>query len=187
MINVSTDKLETATLDAFDHATAAPKDSKRWQRAIARAWAEFQTNPYLDWQDYALLILPHQTKFIRPTAHANAPRTCVAIRAGIVPPYASFSDVLRLRAKVKQDRKAGGNFRRRPLALYPITFNPILRRKESKCSRNIPQSLVSPTSRRANTPVLFTRRPTKAICQQWGVSQQHAVRPGFEVVLRRAA
>jgi hypothetical protein len=78
MINVTTDKLETATLDAFDRATASPKDARRWQNAIARAWKEFQTNPYLDWQDDALLILSPSNEIYR----ANGTCQCKAFTLG---------------------------------------------------------------------------------------------------------
>lgn len=73
MINVSTNTLETATQEAFDKATASPKDSQRWQRAIARAWQEFQTNPYLDWQDNALLILSPSNEIYRANGTCQCP------------------------------------------------------------------------------------------------------------------
>ena len=78
MINVQLTQLEIATQEAFDRATEAPKDSRRWQTAIARAWKEFQTNPYLDWQDNALLILSPSNEIYR----ANGTCQCRAFSNG---------------------------------------------------------------------------------------------------------
>ncbi len=73
MINVRLEQIETATQEAFDEATASPKDSRRWQTAIARAWMEFQTNPYLDWQDNALLILSPSNEIYRANGTCQCP------------------------------------------------------------------------------------------------------------------
>jgi hypothetical protein len=78
MINISTDTLEAAAVEAFDKATAAPKDSKRWQNAIAKAWAELQSNPYLEWQDDALLILSPSNEIYR----SNGTCQCKAYELG---------------------------------------------------------------------------------------------------------
>jgi hypothetical protein len=57
MLNINPDKLLQASVDAFDKAATAPKDIKRWQNAIARAWQELQSNVFIEWVDGSLLIL----------------------------------------------------------------------------------------------------------------------------------
>ena len=61
MINATPEQLQEAAIDAFDKVEASPEvkdwQKKRWTRAIARAWQELQSNPYLEWQNDALLIL----------------------------------------------------------------------------------------------------------------------------------
>ena len=68
MINATHEQLLDAATDAFDKTT--PKDdkewkNKRWQNAIAKAWAELQSNPYLEWQDDHLLILSPSNEIYR--------------------------------------------------------------------------------------------------------------------------
>jgi hypothetical protein len=78
MINATHEQLFEASVDAFDKATSAPKDSKRWQNAIAKAWEQLQSNPYLEWQDDALLILSPSNEIYR----SNGTCQCRAYELG---------------------------------------------------------------------------------------------------------
>jgi SWIM zinc finger len=81
MINATPEQLQEAAITAFELAEKAPKDSKRWTRAIARAWQELQSNPYLEWQDDALLILSPSNEIYR----ANGSCQCEAWLKGKFP------------------------------------------------------------------------------------------------------
>jgi hypothetical protein len=84
VLNTSITKLEEAALEAFDKATASPKDSRRWQNAIARAWKEFQTNPYIEWMDGELLILSSSNEIYRANGkcRTDSGRLCPAFAKG---------------------------------------------------------------------------------------------------------
>lgn len=73
MINATQEQLLQASVDAFDKATAAPKDSKRWQNAITRAWIELQSNPYLEWVDDHLLILSPSNEIYEANGTCQCP------------------------------------------------------------------------------------------------------------------
>jgi SWIM zinc finger len=68
MINATPEQLLEASTDAFDRVQESSEPEwkkKRWHNAIARAWKELQTNPDLEWQDNALLILSESNEIYK--------------------------------------------------------------------------------------------------------------------------
>jgi predicted nucleotidyltransferase len=81
MINATPEELQEASIDAFDRVQESSEPEwkkKRWQNAIARAWKELQSNPYLEWQDEALLILSESNKIYQ----SNGKCQCKAYEKG---------------------------------------------------------------------------------------------------------
>ena len=74
MIKAKPEELQEAAITAFDKATVAPKDSQRWQRAIARAGKSF--SPTLTWSGKTVHSSSSRLlmKSTRPTARASAER-----------------------------------------------------------------------------------------------------------------
>lgn len=81
MINATPEQLLEASTDAFDRVQESNEPEwkkKRWQNAIAHAWKELQSNPYLEWQDGALLILSPSNEIYR----SNGTCQCRAYELG---------------------------------------------------------------------------------------------------------
>lgn len=81
MINATPEELFDASTEAFDRVQASSEPEwkkKRWTNAIARAWKELQSNPYLEWQDNALLILSESNEIYK----SNGTCQCRAFELG---------------------------------------------------------------------------------------------------------
>lgn len=74
MLNLNQDKLQEVIQQAFDNA----EGNKRWQAAIVKAKIQLESNPYLEWQDNALLILSPSNEIYR----ANGTCECKAYAKG---------------------------------------------------------------------------------------------------------
>ena len=53
MMNLNQETLEQIAQEAFDHA----EGSRRWQRAIAKAKGQLESNPFMHWDGHAHVIL----------------------------------------------------------------------------------------------------------------------------------
>ena len=53
MLNLNQETLEAVAQEAFDKA----EGSRRWQRAIAKAKGQLESNPFMHWDGHALVIL----------------------------------------------------------------------------------------------------------------------------------
>jgi hypothetical protein len=74
MLNIEQERFSEVVQKALSKAS----DSKRWQKAIVRAAVEIQVNPFLEWQNGALLILSPSNEIYE----ANGSCQCKAYEQG---------------------------------------------------------------------------------------------------------
>ena len=74
MFNLDQDKLAEIAQTAFDSAAASP----RWQRTIAKANGQLESNPYLHFDGSALIILSESNEIYT----ANGTCQCKAYQSG---------------------------------------------------------------------------------------------------------
>lgn len=74
MFQPNIEKFQEVVQQAFDKA----QGSKRWQMAIVKAKVQLEDNPFIEWQDDALLILSPSNEIYR----ANGACQCKAYKKG---------------------------------------------------------------------------------------------------------
>jgi outer membrane protein assembly factor BamB len=74
MMNIDQDKMHEVSQEAFDKA----EGQSRWQRAIAKAIGQLESNPYMHFDGNALLILSDSNNIYS----ANGSCQCKAYRQG---------------------------------------------------------------------------------------------------------
>ncbi len=74
MMNIDQSRMREVAQEAFDKVA----DSRRWQRAIAKAIGELERNPYMHFDGDALLVLSDSGEIYS----ANGTCQCKAYRSG---------------------------------------------------------------------------------------------------------
>lgn len=74
MMNLDAERIEQVVREAFDKASG----NRRWETAIVKAKQELESNPYMHYDDHALLILSPSGEIYS----ANGSCQCKAFQSG---------------------------------------------------------------------------------------------------------